>query len=235
MSTALDKSLDDIISSSRKARRVANNKKKTAGKGVGKAQKKAPVATKKAPKQATKQASARPVAVVSAVDLTYATKVVAHGLPKDLRQENIKDFFQSQIGGVQSVMLNYNEKGIFKGVATISFKSSKNAVKAVEKYNNAPIDGGASKLKLELVIDPSKKPLAARITANAAPAKEQPDQKKKQLQEKKKQLQKKKKDAAKAKAVAAKGVKSEKTAKKAKPEQKTAEQLDQEMADYFNN
>ncbi|KAM9911430.1 hypothetical protein OXX80_008703 [Metschnikowia pulcherrima] len=231
MSTALDKSLDDIISSSRKARKVANNKKKTVGKGVGKAQRKPAVAVKKAQKPATP----RSAAVVAGVDLTYATKVVAHGLPKDLRQENIKDFFQSQIGGVQSVMMNYNEKGIFKGIATISFRSSKNAVKAVEKYNNAPIDGGASKLKLELVIDPSKRPLAARITANAAPAKEQVDRKSK-LQEKKRLLQKKKKDLVKAKAVkAAKGIKQEKTGKPPKPEKKTAEQLDQEMADYFNN
>lgn len=89
MSTALDKSLDDIISSSRRARKVANNKKKTAGKGVGKAQKKTPVAAKKTQKQAARPA-ARPSSVVGAVDLTYATKVVAHGLPKDLRQENIK-------------------------------------------------------------------------------------------------------------------------------------------------
>ncbi|KAJ8145654.1 hypothetical protein METSCH_D01540 [Metschnikowia aff. pulcherrima] len=86
MSTALDKSLDDIISSSRKARKVANNKKKTVGKGVGKAQRKPAVAVKKAQKPATP----RSAAVVAGVDLTYATKVVAHGLPKDLRQENIK-------------------------------------------------------------------------------------------------------------------------------------------------
>ncbi|OBA19074.1 hypothetical protein METBIDRAFT_33684 [Metschnikowia bicuspidata var. bicuspidata NRRL YB-4993] len=134
--------------------------------------------------------------------------------------------------------MNYNEKGIFKGVATIAFKSSKNAVKAIEKYNNAPIDGGASKLKLELVIDPSKKPLTARITANVAPTKEQPDQKKKQLQEKKKLLQQKRKELVQAKAVkTAKSAKQEKKTKQkqAKPEPKTAEQLDQEMADYFNN
>lgn len=125
--------------------------------------------------------------------------------------------------------LSYNEKGNFRGIATIIFKSSKNAVLAVKKYNNAPIDGGASKLKLELIIDPTKKSLASRITANkpeAAPAAKNQNKKeqlKAKLLEKKKLLQKKKLADAKAKA------------KKAKPVKKTAEQLDQEMSDYFNN
>lgn len=128
--------------------------------------------------------------------------------------------------------MSYNEKGNFRGIATIIFKASKNAVAAVEKYNNAPIDGGSSKLKMELVIDPSRKPLAARITANKpAPtvkgktAKPVAQQTKKQvlkekLQKKKQQLQKKK---------------PVKPVKAAKPAKKTVEQLDQEMSDYFNN
>lgn len=124
--------------------------------------------------------------------------------------------------------MSYNEKGNFRGIATIIFKSSKNAVLAVEKYNNAPIDGGASKLKLELIVDPSKKPLVSRITANqpkaagkaaTTKAATKPANKKEQLKEKvkekRKQLQKK--------------------AKAKKPAKKTVEQLDQEMSDYFKN
>lgn len=128
---------------------------------------------------------------------------------------------------MQTVSLSYNEKGNFRGIATIIFKLSKNAVLAVEKYNNAPIDGGATKLKLELVIDPSKKSLASRITAN----KPQPvaakgtkatkkEQLKDKLKEKKKQLQKKK---------------AAPKPKKTKPVKKTVEQLDAEMTDYFQN
>lgn len=130
---------------------------------------------------------------------------------------------------MQTVSLSYNEKGNFRGIATIIFKSSKNAVLAVKKYNNAPIDGGASKLKLELIIDPTKKSLASRITANkpeaaqATKAQTKKEQLKAKLLEKKKQLQKKKVADAKARAKPAKQVK------------KTAEQLDQEMSDYFNN
>ncbi|CUM46676.1 unnamed protein product [Debaryomyces fabryi] len=135
----------------------------------------------------------------------------------------LDDFFQSQVGGVQNIALSYNEKGQFKGIATIIFKSSKSASKAVEKYNGAPIDGGSSKLKLELIIDPTKKPLTSRIAANkvAAPKAANPK-------------------LAAAKAAAKANLKSKKAKpaqqkKPAKKSKKTVEQLDQEMADYFDN
>lgn len=116
--------------------------------------------------------------------------------------------------------MSYNEKGLFKGYATIIFKSSKNAALAVEKYNGASIDGGAGKLKLELIIDTSKKPLAARITA--------------------KPVQQVRTPKAGAKAGAKKvlvkknAVKAKKATKKPQ-KKKTVEELDQEMADYFEN
>lgn len=84
MSAALDKSLDDIISSTRKAKKVAAKKKtvgKAVGKGVGKAQKKQTISFKKEKPTTNKVAS---------VDYTYATKVVANGLPRDLKQDNVK-------------------------------------------------------------------------------------------------------------------------------------------------
>ena len=121
--------------------------------------------------------------------------------------------------------MSYNEKGQFKGIATIIFKSNKSATKAVEKYNGAPIDGGSSKLKLELIIDPTKKPLTSRIAPNKAVSPK---------------LVNPKITAAKAKAKA--GLKSKQKVKapaqQKKPEKrskKTVEQLDQEMADYFDN
>lgn len=97
------------------------------------------------------------------------------------------------------------------------FKSSHHAGEAVKKYNGAPIDDGATKLKLELVIDPTKKPLATRIVANAdAP-----------VGSKKAVLGPKKDKNAPIKA-------NKKPHKKSKrPPKKTLEQLDQEMADYF--
>lgn len=81
MSTILDKSLDDIIST-RKSKKP-QGKKKAVGKGVGKVQKKQPVSFQKVAKKAAPPP--RP-----ALDLTYATKVVAQGLPRDLKQDAIK-------------------------------------------------------------------------------------------------------------------------------------------------
>lgn len=99
---------------------------------------------------------------------------------------------------------------------------------AVTKYNGAPIDGGSSKLKLELIIDPTKKPLASRIApvvqqvanAKAAQAKKQHNTPAKG---------KKQNGAATPKAAAKKQAK-----KPAKRVKKTVDELDQEMADYFN-
>ncbi|KAK6459234.1 uncharacterized protein RJT20DRAFT_4811 [Scheffersomyces xylosifermentans] len=213
--SALDKSLDDIISSTKKpGRKTKGTKPNKVGKKVGSANKKPIVSFKKSTNAAT--------AAKAAIDVSYATKVVVSGLPKDLKQDNIKDFFQSQVGGVHTVALTYNEKGQFRGIATVIFKSNKSAVLATEKYNGAPIDGGSSKLKLELIIDPSKKPLVSRIAANKI---EKPGAK-----------------ATKAKvaAVVAKTKKAQPKAKQpkkkvaAKKGKKTVEELDQEMADYMD-
>lgn len=85
--SALDKSLDDIIKSSggKSGSRKFSLKKKPAkvGKRVGTSQARKPTAFKKpTPPVNPKQ--------IQAVDLSYATKVVAHGLPKDLKYEGIK-------------------------------------------------------------------------------------------------------------------------------------------------
>ncbi|EAZ63059.1 RNA annealing protein [Scheffersomyces stipitis CBS 6054] len=213
--SSLDKSLDDIISSTKRpARKFARSTKTNkVGKKVGAASKKTIVSFKKA-------APAAAAAKVS-VDLSYATKVVVSGLPKDLKQDNIKDFFQSQVGGVLTVALTYNEKGQFRGIATVIFRNSKNAALAVEKYNGAPIDGGSSKLKLELIVDPSKKPLASRIAANKVETGKAT----------------KTKAAGKAAASGKKAPTKAKQQPKKKPAKKTkksVEELDQEMADYMD-
>lgn len=119
---------------------------------------------------------------------------------------------------MKRVELQYNEKGQSRGIATVIFKSAASASKAVEKYNGAPIDGGKSKLRLELIIDPTKKPLISRIVANAPAKKEQPKKANVKKEQPKKADQKKKK---------------ENKPKNKRPVKKTIEQLDQEMADYF--
>lgn len=53
-------------------------------------------------------------------------------------------------------------------MANITFKNGEMAKKAVAKFNGAPIDGGRSRLRLNLIIDPSQAParsLSERIRA----------------------------------------------------------------------
>lgn len=80
-------------------------------------------------------------------------------------------------------------------------------------------------MKLELVIDTSKKPLSARIAPNA-PAAAPKNAGAKKVAAAKAALNKKKAGPAK---------KQNKPKSKPKQKKKTIEELDQEMADYFDN
>lgn len=81
--SALDKSLDDIISNSRKTvRSKTRGTKGKVGKRVGSSNKKPIVSFKKAAPPVSKK--------TPAVDVSYATKVVVYGLPKDLKADAVK-------------------------------------------------------------------------------------------------------------------------------------------------
>ncbi|QLQ78226.1 hypothetical protein HG537_0A04730 [Torulaspora globosa] len=153
--------------------------------------------------------------VARLLDSSREAKVNVEGLPRDIKQDAVREFFASQVGGVARVLLSYNERGQSTGMANITFKNGEMAKKAVAKFNGAPIDGGRSRLRLNLIIDPTQRPsrsLSDRIRAippnvKAANARKGPTRKaalaKKQRQQKPKQPK------------------------------KSLEDLDKEMADYF--
>lgn len=144
------------------------------------------------------------------------------------------------MGGVSRVLLSYNERGQSTGMANVTFKSGDQAKKAVAKFNGAPIDGGRSRLRLNLIIDPTMKPvmplneriralpqrpIRTRVPQNtrasqqgngAGPAGAGPTAARKPA-------------GANKKAAAAKARKQ----RKDKPVKKSLEDLDKEMADYF--
>lgn len=93
--SALDRSLDEIIKSSRKAKKVGGQKKAVPSKKVDGITKKAKiVATKAAPKKAPVALKKAKVAdVKQGFDLTYATKVVVSGLPRDIKIDGIRVCF----------------------------------------------------------------------------------------------------------------------------------------------
>ncbi|SCU83850.1 LAFA_0D06238g1_1 [Lachancea sp. 'fantastica'] len=211
MSANLDKSLDEIIGTNKKPIRKVNKKapKKVSKQIVGGNRRGASVA-------AVRQRPA-PVKANNVLEQAYGTKVSVEGLPRDIKQDAVREFFSSQIGGVARILLSYNERGLSTGMATITFKNVEKAREAVKKFNGAPIDGGRSKLRLSLIIDPTKKPLASRIQSivERKPLPVRGPNKKVAAVKKQKRDEKKKPKT------------------KAKPEKKSLEQLDQEMADYF--
>ena len=95
--SALDRSLDEIIKSSRKARKVTGQKKAAPTKKVGPTAgvtKKAKIVASRAPKKAPVVLKKAKVAEVKqGFDLTYATKVVVSGLPRDIKIDGIRVCF----------------------------------------------------------------------------------------------------------------------------------------------
>jgi len=152
------------------------------------------------------------------------SKIQVSNLPKDVNEQQIKEYFNKSVGPIKRVDISYGPGGISRGIATISFKNLDGAKKAVEALNGLLVDGRP--MKIDIILDarraaaiPPPKGLGDRI----APAKNQP------------------KTAAGKKVEATNGAsargnkKGKKTTRDPRPAKKTMEELDSEMADYFVN
>ncbi|RVX74297.1 hypothetical protein B0A52_02129 [Exophiala mesophila] len=211
MSGRLDQSLQSIIDTSNKAKREARRRK-----GVK------PKTTAAVPVGGVKKTT-RPVK--SAIKPTTGqtqpsrnSKIVVSGLPHDVNESQIKEYFNKSVGFVKRVSLQYNQSGQSRGIADILFGKADSAAKAAKELNG---------MLIEVVVDASSvpqpaapKPLAERVAANP---KAQP------------------KSAVNVKKATAKdGAKGKGAGKDAKPKRgrnarpkKTAEELDAEMTDYW--
>ena len=105
-------------------------------------------------------------------------------------------------------------------MANITFKNSDLANKAVQKFNGAPIDGGRSRLKLNVIIDPTK--AAQDLTRRIQPLPAKPVNPRSAVINKARGPTRK--------AALAKRARHQ---KKERPAKKSLEDLDKEMADYF--
>lgn len=72
-------------------------------------------------------------------------------MAQTVSQNDVKELF-SRIGPLRSAQLNFNEKGVSKGVATVLFQKAGDAHKAFQEYNNRPLDNRP--MKIELIINP---------------------------------------------------------------------------------
>ncbi|CAG8901471.1 unnamed protein product [Penicillium nalgiovense] len=133
MSANLDKSLDDLVGSRRQTarqtrRRAGSRRAATKPSTVG--------GVKKSTKAAVPKA-AHPAPVAQ----TGSSKILVSGLPSDVSEANVKEYFSKSAGPVRRVMLTYNQNGTSRGIASIQFNKADTAAKATKELNGLLVDG----------------------------------------------------------------------------------------------
>ncbi|EPS32668.1 hypothetical protein PDE_07628 [Penicillium oxalicum 114-2] len=215
MSANLDKSLDDLVGSRRQtARRRGAGRRAAAKPSVG--------GVKKASK--TTKATAKVVHPTPTAPAA-SSKIIVSGLPSDVSEANIKEYFAKSAGPVKKVMLTYNQNGTSRGIASIIFSKADTATKAAKELNGLHVDGRP--MKIEVVFDASYAPpvAAPKSLADRVAHKPQP----KPATAPKPAGNKPKARGTRGSGRGARG----RNPGRGKP--KTVEELDAEMVDYFNN
>ncbi|CAK7271815.1 RNA-binding RNA annealing protein [Sporothrix epigloea] len=230
MSSKLDQSLDDILSSQRKS---GNNRRRSTRRSSGPAKPAPAGGIQKSTKPARGNNNNNKTPTQPPRGVVGESKIVVSNLPKDVSEAQIKDYFGQAVGQVKRVELSYGPGGASRGIATVIFHHADGASKAYSELNGLLIDNRAVKVevvvaKAELI--PQPKTLGQRITQPKA-------------QPKSAAADKRGKNAVKGggnqKGNSTNG--NQNGAKKvvgrrgrsARPAKKTAEELDSEMADYF--
>ncbi|RKF79100.1 mRNA export protein mlo3 [Golovinomyces cichoracearum] len=219
MSGKLDQSLDEIISTQRRSNVRAKGGRHVRRPGRSVAVNPAAGVRKnpKASKGTLKPVPTGPSSVNS------NGKILVTGLPRDVNEGMIKEYFMKQVGPIKRVEISYGPGGVSRGVANITFARAESAIKAVDECNNVSIDG--KPIKIELILDatrakaiPPPKGLSERVTHKPRP--------------------KPATNPRPAAVSASRGGKASRgghTNRNARPVKKTAEELDSEMIDYWQN
>ncbi|KAE8326181.1 hypothetical protein BDV39DRAFT_206076 [Aspergillus sergii] len=215
MSGKLDKSLDEILVNRRQGARRRNRRS---------TQSKAAPAAVGGVKKSTKAAKPAGKAAQAGHPMSTESKIMVSGLPSDVNEANIKEYFSKSAGPVKRVMLTYNQNGTSRGIASIVFSKPDTAAKAAKDLNGLLVDGRP--MKIEVVVDanhapevPAAKPLGERV----AQTKSQP----------KPATASKAADSSRGRG--RRGGRRGPAPKPNRPKPKTVEELDAEMMDYFSN
>ncbi|KAI1422089.1 hypothetical protein F5Y12DRAFT_650787 [Xylaria sp. FL1777] len=218
----LDQPLDEIISTQRRA---VGGRRRSQRRPAGRPVAAAPVGgvqkTSRQPRNAaTKQAPAKTGSG------NGESKVVVSNLPKDVNEAQIKEYFTTSVGPIKRVELSYGPNSVSRGIATVTFHKPDGASKAFNVLNGILVDNRP--IKIEIVVSAAKAaeiiPAPKTLTERVTQPKPQP----------KSAANDKKKDAGKGIGSGARGRKK-RTGRSSRPAKKTAEELDSEMADYFNS
>ncbi|KAI0676314.1 hypothetical protein C8Q78DRAFT_1065186 [Trametes maxima] len=133
----MDKSLDEIIATSRPKGLRRSNPRRNSGK--------AEVLGKPTTAPATR---ARAVPASNGAKTVPATgaqqpadKIIVSNLPPDVNELQVKELFHTTVGPLKDVTLHYDSQGRSKGVAAVHFQRRGDGTKAYQQYNNRLIDG----------------------------------------------------------------------------------------------
>jgi len=231
MSGRLDQSLDSIIDGQKKAKRELQRRRK-------------PVKTRAAPvggvKKSTKPVKPAVKTGSAAGAHPQASKIVVSGLPFDVNEAQIKEYFGKSVGSVKKVSLQYNQNGQSRGIADILFSKPGAAAKAAKDLNGMLVD--KRPMKIEVVVDASSVPEPApakSLAERVAYAKLQRSDKSAPLTKISANPKAQPKSATSTKAstkdAGKKGKAGKARPRRNKPKPKTAEELDAEMTDYWGN
>ncbi|KAK3315012.1 hypothetical protein B0H66DRAFT_330518 [Apodospora peruviana] len=221
MSGKLDQSLDEILSTQRRTVKKGRVTRRTpAGARPATTAPAGGIQKNKPARNAGKPTPAKGSGLVG------ESKIVVSNLPKDVSEGQIKEYFQQSVGQVKKVELSYGPGGASRGIAHVTFHHADGASKAFSTLNGLLIDNRP--VKVEIVVAsadliPQPKTLGQRIS--------QPKVQPKSAATVKHGAN----GNTKGDPAAGKGVKKPvaRRGKNSRPAKKTAEELDSEMADYF--
>lgn len=223
MSGKLDQSLDDILSTRRRSagprrrsqRQTPGNGRPAATAPVGGVQK----TSKNARTAANKPAASK------ATPHTGDSKIIVSNLPKDVNEQQIKEYFAQAVGSIKKVEVSYGPNSVSRGIANVIFSKPDGASKAFQKLNGLLVDGRP--IKIEIVVNASQAASVIPVTKTLAERTSQPKAQPKSAAARKT-------NEAKGAGASGRGKKGTRGGgRTGRPVKKTAEELDSEMADYF--
>lgn len=224
MSGKLDQALDDITTAQRRGANRGGRRNAPRRSIGGRPATNAPVGgiqknTKPVRGAGAKNAPAKAAAANS------DSKIIVSNLPKDVSEQQIKEYFVQSVGPIKRVELSYGPNSQSRGIANVTFHKSDGASKAFQKLNGLLVDNRP--IKIEIVVGAAQ---ADKVIPQVKTLAERTSQPKSQP----KSAAADKHNANAAKGGVAKGPNNKKRrGRSARPAKKTAEELDLDMADYF--
>jgi len=128
----MDKSLDDIVAASHAAKHAKRGGRRNGARAQVLGTTRTSPAAKARIANTTKPASTIPQPV---------EKIVVSNLPADVNEAQVKELFQTTVGPLREVNIQYDSNGRSKGVAWVVFQKKGDGNKAYQQYNNRLIDG----------------------------------------------------------------------------------------------